>query len=186
MIGMSSLWLPVLVSAVVVFFVSSLIHMVLPWHKSDYPKMPDEDKVRDLLRPLNIPPGDYMVPRPSTSQEWRSPEYKEKLNQGPNLMVTVLPTGQWSMGRNMGLWFVYLLLTGVFVAYVAGRANPGGAPYLHVFRFAGVTAFLAYSAALWQLSIWYRRAWSMSIKFTFDGLIYALLTAGIFGWLWPR
>jgi hypothetical protein len=55
-----------------------------------------------------------------------------------------------------------------------------------VFRFAGTTAFIGYSVALWQMSIWYRRAWSTTIKATVDGLIYALLTAGVFGWLWPR
>jgi hypothetical protein len=33
--------------------------------------------------------------------------------------------------------------------------------------------------ALWQMSIWYRRAWSITLKATVDGLIYALLTVGI-------
>ena len=61
-----------------------------------------------------------------------------------------------------------------------------GANYLDAFRFAGATAFIGYTLALWQMSIWYRRAWSMTIKSTFDGLIYSLLTAGAFGWLWPR
>jgi hypothetical protein len=74
----------------------------------------------------------------------------------------------------------------IFAAYIAGRALSAGAPYLHVFRFAGATAFVGYSLALWQMSIWYRRAWSSTIKATVDGLIYALLTGGVFGWLWPR
>jgi hypothetical protein len=63
---------------------------------------------------------------------------------------------------------------------------PAGSDYLRVFRFAGTTAFIAYSAALWQMPIWYRRSWVITIKATVDGLIYALLTAGTFGWLWPR
>jgi hypothetical protein len=84
------------------------------------------------------------------------------------------------------LWFLYCAIVGVFAAYVAGRALPAGAEYLRVFRFAGVTAFVGYTLALWQMSIWYRRAWSTTIKATVDGLIYALLTAGTFGWLWPR
>ena len=41
-----------------------------------------------------------------------------------------------------------------------------------------MTAFLAYVAALWQLFIWYRRSWSITIKATVDGLIYALVTGG--------
>jgi hypothetical protein len=77
-------------------------------------------------------------------------------------------------------------VVGVFAAYVAGRALPEGAHYLAVFRFAGVTGFVAYALAGWQESIWYKRPWSVTLKNTFDGLLYGLVTAGTFGWLWPR
>ena len=180
------LWLPILLSAVIVFVVSSIIHMASPWHKSDYPKVPNEDKVMDALRPLAIPPGDYMIPRPSSRQEMRSPEFAEKLRQGPVMVLTVMPNGPTPMAQNLVLWFLYSAIVGLFAAYVAGRALPVGAQYLRVFRFAGVTAFVGYTVALWQMSIWYRRAWSTTIKATVDGLIYALLTAGTFGWLWAR
>jgi len=186
MTGLSALWLPILLASVIVFVASSIIHMVLPWHKTDYPKVPDEDRVRDALRPFAIPPGDYMVPRCENSKELRTPEFAEKMNQGPVIVMTVLPNGQWSMGRNLGLWFLYCAVVGVFAAYVAGRALPAGASYAHVFQFVGATAFIGYALALWQMSIWYRRAWSTTIKATIDGLIYALLTAGTFGWLWPH
>ena len=185
MTGLLALWLPILLSAVIVFLVSSIIHMALPWHKSEYPKIPNEDKVRDALRPLAIPPGDYMVPRASNAQEMRSPEFLAKLKQGPVLVVTVLPNRDFDMRRNLTLWFLYSVAVGVFAAYVAGRVLPPGAPYLPVFRFAGVTAFLGYAVALWQMSIWYQRAWRTTVMATVDGLIYALLTAGTFGWLWP-
>ena len=186
MTGLSALWLPILLASVIVFVASSIIHMVLPWHKTDYPKVPDEDRVRDALRPFAIPPGDYMVPRCDDTKELRTPEFAEKMNQGPVIVMTVLPNGQWSMGRNLGLWFLYCAVVGVFAAYVAGRALPAGASYAHVFQFVGATAFIGYALALWQMSIWYRRAWSTTIKATIDGLIYALLTAGTFGWLWPH
>jgi hypothetical protein len=186
MTGLQALWLPILLSSVIVFVLSSLIHMVLPWHKSDYPPVPNEDKVMDALRPLAIPPGDYMMPRPKTREDMKSAEFSEKMKRGPVMMMTVMPTGPMSMGRNLGMWFVYLIVVGILSAYVAGRALPAGSPYLSVFRFVGTTAFIAYSVALWQLSIWYRRAWSITIKSTVDGLIYALFTAGTFGWLWPR
>jgi hypothetical protein len=156
------------------------------WHKNDYPKVPNEDRVMDALRPLAIPPGDYMLPRPTGTAEMKSPEFAEKIRRGPNVILTVLPNVAWSMGRNLGLWFAYLVVVGIFAAYVAGRALPPGSPYLQVFRFAGVAAFLGYAVALWQMSIWYRRSWSLTVKATVDGLIYALLTAGTFGWLWPR
>jgi len=148
MTGLAALWLPILVSSVIVFVVSSAIHMALPWHKNDYPKVPNEDKVRDALRPLAIPPGDYMVPRPSSTQEMRSPEFAKKVKQGPNMILTVIPNGPWPMGKNLVLWFLYSAVVGLFAEYVAGRALPAGAAYLQVFRFAGVTAFVAYSVAL--------------------------------------
>lgn len=186
MTGLTALWLPILLSAVFVFVVSSVIHMASPWHKSDYPKMPNEDQVRDALRPLAIPPGDYMVPRPQSMDEMKSPAFAEKIRQGPVLIVTVLPNEPMSMGRNLSLWFAYSVVVSVFAAYVTGRALSQGSPYLSVFRFAGATAFAGYALALWQLSIWYRRSWSITVKSTIDGLIYALLTAGTFGWLWPH
>ncbi len=186
MVELSALWLPILLSAVIVFVASSIIHMASPWHKSDYPKMTNEEKVMDALRPLNIPPGDYMVPRPSSREEMRSAEFADKMKKGPVLMLSVWPSGPIQMGSTFVLWFLYLAVVGLFAAYVAGRALPVGAEYLHVFRFAGVTAFLGYTLALWQMSIWYHRSWVTTIKLTIDGLIYALLTAGTFGWLWPR
>ncbi|HEX5723874.1 MAG TPA: hypothetical protein VFX98_00335 [Longimicrobiaceae bacterium] len=186
MTALGSLWLPILLSAVAVFIASSLIHMALPWHKNDYPAPPDQDRVMDALRPFAIPPGDYIMPRAATPAEMQTEEFAEKLRQGPVVVMTVLPNGQWTMGRNLILWFLYSLVVSLFAAYVAGSALPPGAPYLRVFRFAGVAAFLGYAVALWQMSIWWRRSWSITVKATIDGLIYALLTAGVFGWLWPR
>jgi hypothetical protein len=186
MTGLHALWLPILLSSIFVFVASSIVHMLIPWHKNDYPKMPNEDQVLDALRPFAIPPGDYMVPRPASRKDLGTPEFIEKMNKGPVMVVTVLPNGPFSMGRNLVLWFLYSAVVGLFSAYIAGRALPVGAPYLHVFRFAGAVAFIGYSLALWQMSIWYRRAWGTTLKATVDGLIYALLTAGTFGWLWPR
>jgi len=186
MVPLAALWLPILLSAAIVFIVSSIIHMTMPWHENDYERVPDEERLRAALRPLAIPPGDYLVPRPSGRQELRAPEFVARVNEGPNLVLTVLPNGPWTMGRNLGLWFVYLVVVAVFAAYVAGRTLPPGADYLAVFRIVGTIAFLGFALALWQMSIWYRRAWSTTVKATIDGLIYALLVAGTFGWLWPR
>lgn len=185
MTPVTALWLPILVSAVIVFVMSSIIHMATPWHKNDYPKLPREDEAMDALRPLAIPPGDYMVPRPTSMEEMRSPVFAEKLRKGPVMILTILPNGPSSMGRNLGLWFVYLVMVGVFAACLAGRVLAPGAEYAAVFKLVAVTAFLGYSAALWQMWIWYHRSLTITIKATIDGLLYALLTAGTFGWLWP-
>jgi len=186
MTGLSALWLPILVSAVVVFVVSSIIHMVTPWHKNDYPKMPNEDAFRSAVRPLAIPPGDYMVPRPVGTAEMQSPAFAEKLAEGPVLVVTVLPNRMTSMARNLSLWFVYLVVVALFAAYIAGRALPPAAAGARIVQFAGATAFAGYALGLWQMSIWYQRAWSITIKATVDALIYAVLTGLVLAWLWPH
>jgi hypothetical protein len=182
---LTALWLPILLSAVVVFLASWIVHTVLPWHKSDYARMPDEDQVMDALRPMGIPPGDYMVPRPGGMKDLASPEFIAKRTKGPVMVVTVMPAGPFSMGANLAQWFVYSIVVGLFAGYVAAIALPAGASYAAVFRLVGTTAFIGYALALWQMSIWYRRAWGTTIKSTIDGLIYGLLTAGVFGWLWP-
>ena len=186
MTGLTSLWLPIVLSAVGVFAVSSLVHMVLPWHKSDYRGLADEDRVMDALRPFAIPPGDYMVPKPASRQDLGSAAFVERMSRGPVMIATVLPNGVWMMGKTFVQWFVYLVAVGLFSGYIASRAVPPGAPYLSVFRFVGASAFLAYAGALWPGSIWFRRSWATTVKGTFDGLLYALVTAGFFGWLWPR
>lgn len=186
MVSVLALWLPILLAAIAVFFVSSAIHMASPWHKTDYPQIPSEDRVMELLRPLAIPPGDYMVPRASSHDEMRSAEFKAKFARGPVMIVTVWPSGTMSIMRSLVLWFAYCLAAGAFTAYIVGSGVPAGAPYMRVFALATVAAFACYALGLWQMSIWYRRAWSATIKASIDGLIYATLTAGMLGWLWPR
>ena len=186
MVSILSLWLPILVAAVVVFVVSSIIHMFLPYHRSDFGKLPSEDDVMEALGKFNIPPGDYVVPHAGSPEVMRSPEFIEKTKRGPVAFMTVLPSGSLAMGASLAMWFVYCVVVGVFAAYIASRAVGPGDPYLSVFRFAGCTAFAGYSLALLQNSIWYKRNWAATLKSIFDGLVYALCTAGVFGWLWPN
>ena len=186
MTPLTALWLPILVSAIFVFIASAIIHMALRYHDSDYRVLPDEAAFRTNVGPLAIPPGDYMVPRAATTAEMKSPEFQEKIRTGPIMICTVLPNGEWTMGRSLALWFVYLLIIGTFAAYITGRALAPGANYLEVFRFSGATAFIAYATGIWQMWIWYRRSLGTTIRSTIDSLIYALLTAGTFGWLWPK
>lgn len=185
MVTIVSLWLPILLSAVVVFIISSVFHTVFTHHNSDFKKLPDEDKVMDDLRKYNIPPGDYMIPYTTDTKERKSEAFQEKMNKGPVLIATVFPAGAISMGSSLLLWFVYCLIISVFAAYVTGHAVPPGSDYLSVFRFVGAVSFTGYSLALMQDSIWFKKSWSATIKSMIDGLIYALFTAGVFGWLWP-
>ena len=185
MVPLASVWLPILLSAVIVFIASSLLHMVLKYHRSDFAKVPSEDAVLDALRP--IPPGDYMMPYSSGPEQMKDPAFQEKVKRGPMAVLTIMHGDmQTSFKKALALWFVYSLVVSVFAAYVAGRAMRPGTEYLEVFRFVGTTAFLGYALAMAQQSIWYGKKWRTTILSMFDGLIYALLSAGTFGWLWPK
>ena len=184
MIGITSLWLPIVLSAVIVFVASSVIHMFLSWHSSDFKKLPEEDKVMAALRPFGIPLGEYVMPQACNNAERREQAFKDKVNAGPVAFLNVMPS-DYGMARSLVLWFLYCIGMGIFAAYIAGHALAPGAHYLEVFRFAGAAAFGGYALALMQNSIWYRRAWSSTFKSMADGLVYAMLTAGTFGWLWP-
>ena len=185
MVTVMSLWLPIVVASVAVFFASWLIHMLLKYHSNDFKKMPNEDAVMDALRKLNIPVGEYMVPRCDNMKQMKEPAFLDKLNKGPVFMMTVMPNGPFNMGKSLGAWFVYCGVVSVFAAYITGRAVPAGSEYLHVFRFAGCVAFVGYTLALWQDAIWYKRTLSTVIKHSIDGLIYGCVTGGVFGAMWP-
>jgi hypothetical protein len=186
MIPLTSLLLPIAVSAVLVFIASSLIHMVLPYHRSDYGRVPSEDEAMEALRRFSIAPGVYVMPAPGSAAEERSPEYIAKRAKGPIAMLTVFKPGPPELGMQLGLWFVYTLVVSVFVAYVTGLALGPDASYRSVFRIASTVAFMGYALSLPQFSIWFGRPWSITLKSVFDGLIYGLLTGGAFGWLWPE
>jgi hypothetical protein len=185
MTDLASLWLPILAAGIVVFIASSVIHMALPWHKSDYPGLPNEDALLAALRPLGLTRGDYMAPRCAEMKEFKSPEFQAKLAAGPVVLFTVLPNGAPSMGRNLSQWFVYCLIVSLFSAHLAGLVASGGAgaAAAHV---AGVTAFIGYTLALFQMSIWYGRSWRATLFTALDGVIYAVLTGLVFSLLWPH
>jgi hypothetical protein len=111
---------------------------------------------------------------------------QEKYKQGPIGMMTVFPPGPPALPKFLAMWFAYCLVIGIVVAYLAWHTLRPGDPYRHVFRAAGTAAFLAYGLGNLSNGIWKGQPWSMTIKETIDGLVYGLLTAGTFGWLWPH
>ncbi|MBV9698395.1 MAG: hypothetical protein JO005_15845 [Gammaproteobacteria bacterium] len=186
MISIASLWPAILLAAVIVFLVSSVIHMAPLWHRNDFAAVPREAEVLAALRPLALPPGDYFLPYCPDMKQMKTQEFQEKLRQGPVAMISVQRNGPFGMGRPLTLWFLYCVLIGIFAAYLASRTLPPGTPYRRVFQIVGATAFMGYALALLQNSIWKHRTWPVTVKGCLDGLIYASLTAGSFGWLWPH
>ena len=179
---MSLMW-PIILSAVIVFIASSVIWMVLQYHDSEWTRLPDEEAARTTLK--GTLPGQYSIPNAPTTADRKSPEVIEKYKEGPVAMLIVFPHGSTAMGRQMAQWASYCLLVSLMVAYVTSVAVPAGADYLAVFRIAGTVAVLSYAGAVPIKSIWFGHQWSATAKDALDGVIYGLLTAGVFGWLWP-
>jgi hypothetical protein len=188
MVPLTSLLVPILLGAVIVFVVSAIFHMMLPFHKKDFKPLPGEAEVAEAIRKQNVPPGDYMMPHhsgdPGTAM--KDPAFIEKMTRGPIAVMTVFPSGPPAMGGALAMWFVYCLVVSLFAGYVASRALEPGARYLDVSQIASTVAFAGFNLALWQNSIWYKRAWRTTILYTVEGVIYGLLVGGAFGWLWPK
>ncbi len=179
------LWLPIVLSAVGVFIVSSILHMLIPIHKGDYKKVPGEEKVLAEMRAQNVARGAYMFPCPDSMKDMGTPEMVEKYNQGPVGIMTVLPNGPPQMGKSLILWFLYSLVVSFLAAYIASFTLGYGTSYKTVFRLVGTVATMAYAVSYIQDSIWKGLSWSISFKYGFDGLLYSLATGAAFAWFWP-
>jgi len=186
MVPWSALLLPALVSAVLVFIASSLIHMVIRWHRSEYKTFPNEDEVRAAVGRSAPVPGKYVVPFCDDGKEMATPEMQRKYTEGPNVVMYVRENGVVQLGPFLGKWFLYSLVVSLAVGYLTRATTAPGDPYLEVFQVSGVAAWLAYAWAIPSDSIWIGKRWSSTFTYMLDGLVYAALTAGAFAWLWPE
>lgn len=179
--GIIDLWLPIVVSAAVVFLASAAVWMFLKWHNSDWHRTADEEAVRRVLS--GSAPGVYLVPYVMDPGAIKDPEVAKKYVDGPQAYITVVPNGIPSMGGKLFGTFIFYLFVGVLCAYILTRTTGPDAGYLTVFRITGTVAWIAYGVAYIQDSVWFGKPWSITVKNLIDALIYGLLTAGIFGWL---
>ncbi|HEV8123487.1 MAG TPA: hypothetical protein VGP80_04560 [Gemmatimonadales bacterium] len=185
MVTLVDLWMPILVAAVIVFVASSIVHMVLRYHRSDYKGLPNEDAVRNAVGPA-IAPGQYMFPYCADMKDMKSEAMQKKWETGPVGVLTTLKPGKMNMGPMLFKWFLYTILISALVGYLAEITLERGATYMVVFRVAATAALLGYAGGSISQGIWMGRPWSTVTKDIIDGAIYAMLTAGTFGWLWPR
>lgn len=186
MVTLSQLLVPILVSAVLVFITSSLIHMVIKWHNKDYRKFSNEDEVRAAINRGSATPGQYVMPWAQSMEECKSPEFEKRQMEGPLATVWIKPAGPMKMAPMMIQWFVFNIVVAVFVAYVGSHTLPAGTSYLEVFRVTGCVGFMAYALGEIPMSIWMGKPWGVAIKEAVDGLIYGMMMGGAFGWLWPQ
>jgi hypothetical protein len=181
-----SLWLPVLVSAALIWIASAIVWMALPHHKSDFSKLPSEDGVADALRKLGLPPGQYLLPFMRDMKNMKDPAVVKRFEDGPIAMITVRPNGVPGMGKNLILYFGYCLLVSFMTAYVARHTLNFGATRLDVFHLTGTVAIVAYTMAVIPESIWMWRPWPTTIKNICDSIAYGLMTGAVFACLWPK
>jgi hypothetical protein len=185
LIPLTELWLPILLSAVAVFIASSVIHMLIGWHNHDFAKLANEDEVMDALRKGSPEPGDYVFPRADDPADFGAEEIQKKWAEGPAGRLTVFPAGPVNMGKQLVHWFFYCVAISIFAGYLGAATLGAGTNYLNVFQVVGCAAFLGYAGSMWQQVIWWGAKPLAAIKSIVDGLVYALFTAGVFGWLWP-
>ena len=177
--------LPAILVSGLFVLVGSFIIWLLPHHRNDFKALPNENAVTNTLRQQKLTPGLYNFPHLHSRDELKKPGVRKKFEDGPCGFLTVAPHGMPPKGKNLLFSFVYFVAVSFVVAYVAGRTLTADAAYLTVFRLTGTVAWLAYGAAAVPDAIWFARPWRSVLKQLVDALGYALLTAGVFGWLWP-
>src|SRR5690242_18322595 len=180
MLDWSQLLLPALYSSVAVFILSSLIHTVFKWHAPDYHGLPNEDEVRAVIRKAGLQPGQYMIPYCKEGKQ--DPAVVAKFVEGPVAALTLRPSGAIQMGGFLAKWFVYCFVISMVSGYVLLFTVHGPTDYMQIFRIVGTVSWLAYAWGGPSDAIWMGKPWGSTIKYMFDGLLYALLTAGCFAW----
>jgi len=181
-----ALWLPILLSAVVVFVISSLVHMVLKWHSSDYRTLGNEEAIRAAIRSGNNGPGRYVLPHCKEMKDMGSEEMKGKYREGPVGNLTLLPNGMPNLGIYLGLWFLWSLVIAIVAAYLASRLIPWDHSHARgAAKLVGAVTFIAHGFGTVTESIWTGRPWSQSVRYLIDAALYAVGSALIFCWLWP-
>jgi hypothetical protein len=176
-----SLWLPIILSAIALFFASFLSWVVSPLHKRDWVKLRNEDEFLKAARDVNLTPGNYMFPAAETAAERNSPEHQQKWEAGPRGVMTVF--AKMNMGQNLALTFLLFLVVSFCIAYLATIAFPSpGAALSDVFRFVSTAGLLAFLPGIVQHSIWFRCRITGHLV---ESVAYAAIIGAIFAGLWP-
>jgi hypothetical protein len=181
-----SLWLPVVVSAVAVFVLSSLAHMVLKHHRADHKRLPDEEAIAGAIRKAGVAPGVYTLPYCAEMSQMKDPAFQKKFTDGPVGHFTILRNGPPNMAKYLGLWFVFCVLVSFTAAYIARHTLlPGAADAARALQITGAVAFVGYGYGCFVDSIWKGAPWGNTFRGLLDALIYSVATGFVFKLLWP-
>ncbi|MBI3860586.1 MAG: hypothetical protein HY290_01680 [Planctomycetia bacterium] len=180
LVSLGSLVLPIVLSAVALFFASFLSWMVLQLHKGDWKKIDREDEFLAAAGQCHLAEGSYMFPGCKSNADMQSEDYKKKYEAGPRGVMTILP--KVNMGQNLGLTFAYFLIVSTLLGYLASISISPGAEFMGVFRFVSTAALMTFLAAIVQHAIWFR---NRIVGHVVESLAYAAITAAIFAALWP-
>ncbi|MEP7157640.1 MAG: hypothetical protein ABI905_17790 [Betaproteobacteria bacterium] len=184
--SLTQLWMPILATAVLIFIASSVIHMVFKWHNSDYKKLSNEDDVRAVVRAVSPPPGQYVIPHCEHGPEMGSEAMQQKFREGPVAFMTVKANGMPNMGTYLGGWFVFVLVVAALAGCLAMCALPAGKEHAQrAGHLVGMISFLTYFGGSVQMAIWMGKPWSTVFKDLLDSVIYGVISALVFWWLWP-
>ena len=178
------LWLPILVAVFLVYIAEMIVNMVLPFHRQDFRAVSDEDGLRETVRAQKLAQGQYFFPYAESPEAMKSPDWLEKMEQGPVGLLFIAKNSS-SMTPSLIRQFILDLVIIVIVGYLASAALAPGAEYLEVFQIVGTAALLGYAMSHFVYGIWYNFSWRMIWLRAIEGVVYALLVAGVFGWLWP-
>jgi hypothetical protein len=183
-VSLVDLWLPILIAAVCVFFASSIIWMLLPYHKKDIQFLPNEQELTGKVSEMNITPGLYMFPNCQTSDEMRSDEFKQRFENGPWGIITVMGAKPNFATNLLKTFIAYLVIT-IFVAYITAASIPAGAEYLAVFQIAGAAGVLGHCMGGLAGDFFLGKPTRFVFTGLIDGVIFALITAGVIASMWP-
>jgi hypothetical protein len=184
-VNLIDLWMPILLGGVLAWIASAAIHMALKYHNSDYRSLSNEDEVAASLRNGAPGPGLHSIPFCADMKQLGDPAMQEKFTKGPVAFVTIFPNGMPAMGKLIGQQMLYFLVGCVLIAWCATLGLDAGADFRRVFGFVAPVGFLAFGWAVVPFSIWYGHPWSTTAKYLLDALIYGLVVAASFAWLWP-
>lgn len=178
------LWLPILLSAAVVWIISAVVWTAMPHHKQDFIRLPDEDGFMDDLRKSGIKPGNYVFPDFRGSEAMKSEKVQKALEHGPVGHLSLWPTPLTMGGKLVATFIVYLVVS-ILIAYLTRVALPGAAPFAKVFQLAGTAGILAYCFSFIPNAVWFGSYKRTIVANIVDGIAYGLITGAIFAWRWP-